>query len=89
MRPRNKRKRQSLDSEQIRQEEEEEDALVAQELQNLVASGGRAPPLWTQMGEFRGMTRAVQQYQNQLTRGQQRLPDTEPDLEDVIRIIAR
>ena len=39
---------------------EEEDALERIELANLRRTGGRASPLWSQMPEFAGLTRALQ-----------------------------
>lgn len=38
----------------------EEDAIEQQEWENLRRTGGRAPPLWTQMPEFAGLTRPTQ-----------------------------
>ena len=38
----------------------EEDELMEQELQRLRASGGNSAPMWTEVPEFAGMTRATQ-----------------------------
>lgn len=39
---------------------EEEDVIEQRELANLRRTGGKAPPLWSRMAEFAGMSRAIQ-----------------------------